>query len=421
MEQNKSDLRSSWVWLLLIFTAASLIDAAFYGQIMAFTPLHLKSLGLSAEEVVTYTGLLTSLTWAVGIPFLPLWGALADRYSRQPVIVRSFLAFLVAGVLMLVARNIWVFGLGRAIMSFALGNSGLMMTTLAERVPKHRVGLAFAIMNSAAPIGYFAAPLLGGPVVDAWGLPALLWINMALIALVTLALAFGYRDTYRGTATGSLLGMAAESVVIIGRSPAVRSLFVALFALFLGWQIVLPYIPLVVTDIYRGVDPATAVGIVVASGGLATVIIGPLTGALADRYGRWRLLFIGSFLSVVLLPLPLLASSVGGLSVTWGLANGVFSALFALSFTVLSESTPEATRGRVMSFAYLPANVSATAGSALGSVVAADNVRRVFPVASILTLLGIGVLAWAAKKREPSAESPDASIEVGEWSATDPA
>jgi nitrate/nitrite transporter NarK len=92
--------QNSWVWLLGLFTLASLVDAGFYGQINAFTPLQLKAYHLTPAQVTTATGLLASLTWAIGIPFLPLWGALADRYSRQPVIVRSCLGFLVAGLLM---------------------------------------------------------------------------------------------------------------------------------------------------------------------------------------------------------------------------------------------------------------------------------------------------------------------------------
>jgi hypothetical protein len=44
-----------------------------------------------------------------------------------------------------------VFILGRTIMSFALGNSDLMMSTLSERAPRQRTGLAFSIMNSATP------------------------------------------------------------------------------------------------------------------------------------------------------------------------------------------------------------------------------------------------------------------------------
>lgn len=402
-----------WIGLLALFTAASLVDAAFYGQVAAFTPLHLESLGLTPEQVTRDTGILAALPWLVGIPFLPLWGALADRYSRQPVIARSFVAFLVAGGLMLAAREVWLFGLGRAVMSFALGNSGLMMTTLAERVPKERLGLAFAIMNSAAPIGYFAGPLAGGPVVDGWGFRTLLLVNMGLVLLVTIGITFGYRDPYRGTASGSLWRMAAGSVVIIWRSPGLRAVFGAIFALFVGWQAALPYVPLAVTEVYRGSDPGTAVGLVVGVGGLATILFGPAMGALADRHGRWRVLFAGAALSVLLLPLPALTRSVTGLTATWGLANGVVSGLLALSFALLPDATHEDTRGRVMAFAWLPVNASGAVGPAIGSVAAHFSVWWVFPVAAALTGVGIGAMALAERRvRVVTAEAEDIDEEA---------
>jgi MFS family permease len=55
-----------------------------------FTPLFLPELGVAAANVPLWTGIAASVPAAVGLPFLQFWGALADRYSRQPIIARSF-------------------------------------------------------------------------------------------------------------------------------------------------------------------------------------------------------------------------------------------------------------------------------------------------------------------------------------------
>lgn len=388
----------SWPRLLVLFTVAGFIETVFWGQVGAFTPLHLPRLGVPQAEVPLWTGLSVALSGAVGIPFLPLWGALADRYARQPIIIRSFVAHLVAGIVMLAAGNLWVFILGRAAMSFALGNSGLMMTTLSERTPSERLGLAFSIMNSAPPIGAFVGPLIGGPIVDAWGFRTLLVIDAALMIAVIPMLTFGYRDAFTATARAPILRMAADSVGIIWRSPRLRALFPALFALFAGWMLAFTYVPLAITELYRGTDPGTAVGVVLGAGGLVALGFSPALGALADRFGHWRVLYAAALVEVVLWPLPGLTRSLLAFTIAWAVLNGVAAGVFALSFTVLSGSAASDVRGRVMSFAYLPVNVGFLIGPAIGSVVTRGSVFAVFPVAAVMTAIGLGALVLAQRR-----------------------
>src|SRR5689334_9618981 len=110
-------LRShSWTWLLALFTLAGFIEVVFWGQVTAFTPLYLKQFGIPPDEIAAWTGAIAVISTLVGVPFLPFWGALADRYSRKPVIVRSFVAHLLAGVVMLASGgNLWLFIFGRSL------------------------------------------------------------------------------------------------------------------------------------------------------------------------------------------------------------------------------------------------------------------------------------------------------------------
>ncbi len=396
----------SWIWLLALFTAAGFIETIFWGQMSSFTPLYLPRFGIPPAAIPQWTGYIASLSILLGIPFLPFWGALADRYSRQPIIVRSFVAHLLAGAVAMLAGNVWVFILGRALMSFALGNTGLMMTTLAERTPRNRIGLAFTIMNSASPIGAFLGPLMGGPVVDRWGFPALLSVNVVLMAIVIVALTFGYRDTYQGADRGPLLQMAVDSVRLITRSARLRALFPALFLMNAGWMLAYTYVPLATTQMYRGNAPGTAVGLVMGAGGLITLLLGPLVGALGDRLGHWKTLFAGAAVTVVLWPLPMLAPNLFAFGALWAVINALASAIFALSFTVLSDSTSTEARGRVMSFSYLPVNLGIMIGPAIGTLVTRNSIFLVFPTAALITLLSIGALFIASRQPVDFAPTP---------------
>ncbi len=379
----------SWVWVLTLFSIASFFETLFWGQISAFTPLYLPHLGIPQGDVARWTGIIVSISGIFGLPFLPFWGALADRYARQPIIIRSYLVEMLAGALTIFAGNIWVFAIGRILMSLALGNSGLMMTTLAEFAPPHRHGLAFAIMNSAGPVGLFIGPLIGGPVVDRWGFQTLLGINVILLLGVALALSFGYQDHYQGTDRGSLMKMAVDSVRIILKSSRLRLIFPALFLLFAGWTLAYTYVPLAITSIYTGNSPGAVVGLILGAGGLLALVISPLFGMLADRLGHWRVLIPGAILGAILWPVPALVNGLLAFGIAWSIISGLFSGVFAISFSVLAGSATADIRGRVMSFAYLPVNVGFILGPAIGSVITKTSIFSIFPAAAIITALGV--------------------------------
>ena len=54
-----------------------------------------------------------------------------------------------------------------------------------------------------------------------------------------------------------------------------------------------------------------------------------------------------------------------------------------------------------MTFSYLPVNIGYAAGPAIGILVTQLDIFGIFPAAAVLTALGIGVLAVAARQQVP--------------------
>ncbi|HEV8671393.1 MAG TPA: MFS transporter [Candidatus Limnocylindria bacterium] len=388
--------------MVALFSLAGLCEVCAYGQVTAFTPLHLPEIGIEPTEVAFWVGAITSASSVVGLPFLPFWGALADRFGRKPLIIRSFVAAFVALALTAIAPNVWVFAVARGIQSLGLGNTGLMLATLAENAPRERVGLAFGLVNGANPVGAFLGPLVGGPIVDQVGFGALLASDALVMALVVALLVFGYRDGFApGKTTRSLTAMARDGVVLIVRSRRLRVLFPAYFVLFSGWMLAYIYVPLIVARLYSGTDPATVVGVVFGAGGVTALVATPGIGALADRFGHWRTLLSGAVVMCGLWLLPYFARDLFTFTLLWALINGIVSGVFSVSFNVLAASATDAERGRVMTFGYLPANMGFVLGPAIGSVVASVDVFLVFPTATALTGLGLAAIVYA--QRQPVA------------------
>jgi len=388
--------------MTILFAIAGFFEVAAYGQVTAFTPLYLPRLGIELVAVAFWVGAITSFSSVTGLPFLPFWGALADRHGRKPLIIRSFVAAFVALSLTALAPNVWIFALARAVQSLGLGNTGLILATLAERAPAGRIAFAFGIVNGANPLGGFLGPLIGGPVVDRLGFPVLMAADAAIMLAVVAMLAFGYRDGFIAKGTGgSLVRMAGDGILLIVRSPRLRALFPALFLLFAGWMLAFIYVPLVVARLYTGPDPASAVGIVFGAGGIGVFIASPVVGGIADRYGKARTLFVGCAALAAIWSAPFFTRELVPFTIAWTVVNGLAAALFSVSFTLLSASATDETRGRVMTFAYLPTNIGFVIGPGIGSVIASVDVFLVFPAAAVLT--GLGLVAVIFAWRQPVA------------------
>lgn len=167
------------------------------------------------------------------------------------------------------------------------------------------------------------------------------------------------------------------------------------------------YVPLVIEELYLGQNPGTAIGLVIGASGLTTLLLAPLLGALGDRYGQWRVLFAGATAGLLLWPSPFWIRDLVPFAVVWSLLNGVLSAVFALSFTVLSSSADEKVRGRVMAFAYMPVNLGFVLAGALGARITQSSVFNIFPSAALLTLVGILLLKHAQGQPAQAATEGD--------------
>ena len=394
---------SGWRRILLLFAVASFVEVIAYGQLNAFTPLWLPSLGVGREHVAAWVAAISAGSNVVGVLFLPFWGVFADRFGRKPLIIRSF---AMSGAGMLVgglAGNVWTFMLGRGLTALALGNGGLMMTTIAESAPAARIGLAYGVLNGAGPFGAVVGPLLAGPLVDRYGFGAVLVADAALLLAVVLMLVFGYRDAFaRPASPPPILRSALGGAALLWRSPRLRLLFPAVLVMFSGWIVVIVFTPLAVARVAPGPDLATSIGLVAGAGGLVTLVLSPTVGALADRAGLARVFFLVGIASALAWLLPWGAHEYVPFLVAFAIANGIGSAVFSLQFNVLSRSTTDASRARVMTFAYLPLNLGFVFGPALGGFVAARDPFGIYPLAGALEAAGLVLVAVAL--RRPVAE-----------------
>ena len=163
---------------------SGIVESQAFGHLNAFTPIYLDTLGVPAEQISTWTGVLSALAFVIGLPLLPFWGVWADKYSRRAVIVRSALVEMVVFAGVALAREPWQLAVALLLTGLQLGNTGVMLAALRDVSPTHRIGTVSAAFGATGPVGFALGPILGGFIVDGLHLPltSVFWLGSVLSA-----------------------------------------------------------------------------------------------------------------------------------------------------------------------------------------------------------------------------------------------
>lgn len=379
-----------WPRVALLFAVASFVETFGFGHLGAFTPIYLEQLGLPAEAVPPWTGLLSAVSFSLGLPLAPMWGVWADRYSRKLIIVRSTLGegliFLSFGL----AAEPWHLIVGRMLVGFILGNTGVMYAVLSGMTPRRQLAMAFGVMTSGSTLGLTLGPFIGGWLTTQIGLSHLFMLDAVVCCAAGLLLVVFLRE--QRTAGSKALSTVELLRALPGNlraSPLILPLFGLYFIAFLGPGLQGPFVPLIVAEVYHGPDLPVAIGgIMLATGGFSAVCT-PLVGRLAGRVGTRPVL-------VAALAGTAAAAIAQALAVDYGmlLASRAALGLFGggtgpLVVSMIALATPEDRRASVLNLTLFPTNLAHMGGALIGSAVAVLSVRSVF-------VLSAAILATAA-------------------------
>lgn len=381
-----------WITLTGLFALASFAEVMLFSNLAAFTPVYLQHLGFDEASNVFWTGILASVGMLLGFWFVPMWGVLADRHGRKPLIVRSFAFEIAACVLMATAPNIWIFTLGRMMTGLALGNTGLMFASVSEHAPRRRVGFAIAMISGAQPMGGVVGSLVGGYIVAILGIVALWWFDTLLITLVFVMLVLFYHDRPPLKDNKQpLFSMLRNSLRAVATTPLVVKYFIFSFLATSGFFFAYPFLSTRIIEIAPGANVAATIGVVFGIAGIATLIATPAWGSLADKLGHERLLPVVTLLTALAYIPLFFADTVTQFTVGYFILSAVSPAINGLTFATIGLNTPVDKRNAVMSMLYMPLNAAIIVAPTLASLTTTE-IRQVFLYSAGLCFAALGFL-----------------------------
>lgn len=404
--------RESWQWNLAALWLAETLTMVAFSFVIPFFPLYLQTLGIRGTvEAAQWAGLITAAT-AVSMAIVqPIWGSMADRWGRRPMVIRSMLGASLSVFLMGLVVSPEQLLLVRLLQGALSGTVAAANALVATSTPKHRTGFALGVMQMGMFLGGSVGPLLGGLISDNWGFRPAFYTAAALMLIGALiVIAFVREDFARPVSTELRTGVMRESRYLMGIA-LFPVLFGVVFMIQFGGVIVSPILSLFIAELSRGENAASAAGMVIAATGAASAASALGLGRISDRVGHAVILPICLVGAAVTYFPQVFVTEVWQLMLLRMLLGGFLGGLMPAANALVADIVPQEKRGAAFG---LMATASALA-NAIGPLMAAAivtfwSLRAIFLATTVLYVVTYAWTALGFRRRQPTAPRAELAV-----------
>ncbi|SDQ27868.1 Predicted arabinose efflux permease, MFS family [Streptococcus equinus] len=380
----KQNLRIAW--LGNFFTGAS------FSLVMPFMALYVEELGAPKNKVEWYAGLAVSLSALASALIAPVWGRLADRYGRKPMMVRASLAMtFTMGGLAFVPNVFWLLALRvlNGLFSGYVPNSNAL---IASQAPKSRSGYALGTLATGVIGGSLVGPLLGGVLAEIMGIRQVFLLVGFILLICNLLTVFFIKEEFQpvtkanAMSTREVFSSIKDKQILIG-------LFVTSMIIQISAQSISPILTLYIRNLGQTENLMFVSGLIVSALGFSSMLSSSTLGKIGDKIGNHRLLLIALFYSFGMYVLSAMAQNslqLGIVRFLYGFGTG---ALMPSVNSLLTKITPREGISRIFSYNQMFMNIGQVLGPFVGSAVATGmGYRSVFYVTSLIVFVNF---AWS--------------------------
>ncbi len=391
--------RISWRRNLYALWAAQLLAIVGFSMRTPFLPFFLGDLGIDSIEGQTlWSGIVNAAGAGVMAITAPIWGTVADRYGRKPMLMRAqFSSFVTIG-LMAFATAAWHLLALRLVEGALAGTVTAATALVAVSMPKDRLGFGLGMIQTAVFSGSALGPLLGGFLADAIGYRASFGVSSSMLLASGLITLFFVKENFTPVPHGK---DAPKQVSMwkIAAAPALLGLIGGMVAIRFSSAAVQPITPLFVGELSGDMgNAATQAGLAMGVLGLTSAISSVWLGRLGDKRGHRKILLI-CMIGSGLVYLPMAASQVPWHLIALSALFGVFAGgtIPAANALVANMTAPER-RGAIYGVVAAATSVGGFLGPLIGAGVAAGfGFRFTYVMTGLVLLLVTAAMVYAIR------------------------
>ncbi len=300
-----------------------------------------------------------------------VFGRMAEKYGRRPILMLNILFFSIFELLSAWSPTFTTFLVLRVLYGIAMGGIWGVASSLAmETIPDRSRGLMSGIFQAGYPCGYLLASIIFGLFYSTVG-----WRGMFLIGALPIFLLPYIWFKVPESPVWLAARERKESTALL---PTLRShwklciylvLLMACFNFFShGTQDLYPTF----LKVQHGFDPHT-VSLIAISYNIAAMLGGIFFGSVSEKIGRKKAMMIAAFLALPVL--PLWAFSTGSFNIGLGafLMQFMVQGAWGVVPTYLNELVPANARAVLPGFVYQLGNLLASVNATLQARIAEAN------------------------------------------------
>lgn len=287
--------------LYLIFVTEFVVIMAF-SFVNPFLPLFIQELGdFNNKQAAFWAGIALGGGGLAMFLSSPVWGIIADRWGRKPMVLRAMFGASVILALMGIVPNVYAFVALRCAQGLLAGTVAAASALVAADTPRNKIPFAMGLIMLAVFGGSSFGPFLGGFLADKVGYEATFFITSALLFSGGLIVLFFVKERFDRPIPGQ--GASLGSLWHLAMSREMLPLLMAICALNIGPPMISPMIPLFIRELDPRVAAATASGVAFGLMGLVAAISSVVASRLGKRISLKKIM-VFSCLGTGLLYLP---------------------------------------------------------------------------------------------------------------------
>jgi DHA1 family multidrug resistance protein-like MFS transporter len=336
--------------------------------------------------------------------FAPIWGYLADIFSRKAMLLRAMFGGGIIISLTAFVVSPWQFLLLRSIQGCVIGTVAAATVLTVGIVPAAQVAFALGLLQAGIYVGNSLGPAVGGFLSDFLSYRAAFFFTGVTLLISGVIVLFWVHEGAKAPRDETVKRPSFfKSMLPVFKSPVLMAMMLATFGVNAASSVATPMLALFVKSLIAGPTGeaafiASITGIVVTVSSAFTALAAFLSGKISTRIGYWTTLILCLIAGAALTFPQTFVVNIPQLIILRALSSFFIGGSIPVINAIIAVSAEKNTLGSVYGVNTFFGAAAATIGPLIATASAMISYRAIFVSSAIILGFTACQAGWLKKR-----------------------